>query len=292
MLTIIFDDKNIFFVEILNLTDFERRIFMKTDNHVHSPFCPHGSTDSFIEYIERGIELGLTEITFTEHAPLPKGFIDPTPEKDSGMDAALLSSYLEELQQLKEQFKNQITIKSGLEVDYIEGFEQETKTFLNEIGPFLDDSILSVHFIQHQNKWHCIDFSAESFSDISNELGSVDAVYTSYFDTLEKSITAELGPFKPQRIGHITLVHKFQHRYKPSKNFDDRVYQILEKIHQQNYQLDYNGAGVIKPLCREPYPPERFAKRAVELGVPLRYGSDAHQAKDLGQGYKSLIKLT
>ena len=265
---------------------------MKNDNHVHSPFCPHGSTDSFIEYIHRGIELGLTEITFTEHAPLPEGFTDPTPEKDSGMDAALLSAYFQEIQQLKEQFKDQITIKSGLEVDYIEGFEQETKAFLDKIGPFLDDSILSVHFIQHQNKWYCIDFSAESFSDISTELGSVDAVYSKYYDTLEKSITSDLGLYKPQRMGHITLVHKFQHRFHPSTSFDDRVYKILEKIQQQNYQIDYNGAGVVKPLCREPYPPERFAKRAVELGIPLRYGSDAHQAKDLGQGFESLIKLT
>lgn len=265
---------------------------MKTDNHVHSPFCPHGSTDSFNEYVERGIELGLKEITFTEHAPLPKGFVDPTPEKDSGMDAALLYTYFQELQLLKEQYKNKITIKSGLEVDYIEGFEQETKAFLNEIGPLLDDSILSVHFIHHDNHWHCIDYSADVFGEISTELGSVDAVYAKYYDTLEKSITADLGIYKPQRIGHITLAHKFQHRYQPTKSFDDRVYQILEKIQQQNYQLDYNGAGVVKPLCREPYPPERFAKRAVELGIPLRYGSDAHQAKDLGQGYKALIKLT
>ena len=43
---------------------------MKTDSHVHSPFCPHGSKDSFVEYIERGIKLGLQEITFTEHAVL------------------------------------------------------------------------------------------------------------------------------------------------------------------------------------------------------------------------------
>lgn len=263
---------------------------MKTDNHIHSPFCPHGSTDSFEKYINRGIELGLTEMTFTEHAPLPKGFIDPTPEKDSGMDAALLTTYFHELQKLKEQYKNQITIKAGLEVDYIEGFEQETTAFLNEFGPYIDDSILSVHFIQYQHQWYCIDFSADHFSEISSKLGSVDAVYTSYFNTLEKSITADLGPYKPRRIGHITLVHKFQHRYKPFKNFDNRIYQILEAIQQQNYQLDYNGAGVVKPLCREPYPPERFAKRAVELGIPLLYGSDAHQAKDLGQGYQSLIK--
>jgi histidinol-phosphatase (PHP family) len=60
-------------------------------------------------------------------------------------------------------------------------------------------------------------------------------------------------------------------------------------IKDQRYELDYNGAGLVKPLCGEPYPPERFAKRAIDLGIPLIYGSDAHQAKDLGQGHQALI---
>lgn len=262
---------------------------MKSDRHIHTPFCPHGSTDSFDKYITRGIELGLKEMTFTEHAPLPRNFEDPTPEKDSGMDASLLLDYFQELQVLKEHYKDKILIKTGLEVDFIEGFETETKEFLNEVGEFLDDSILSVHFIKQNQKWHCMDFSDHSFNEIAAELGSVDAVYAKYYDTLEKSITTDLGMYKPKRIGHITLVHKFQHRYPPATNFDDRVYRVLELIKEQRYSIDYNGAGFVKPLCGEPYPPERFAKYAFDLGIPLVYGSDAHQAKDLGQGFKSLI---
>ncbi|MCF7623908.1 MULTISPECIES: histidinol-phosphatase HisJ [Bacillaceae] len=263
---------------------------MKADGHVHTPFCPHGSTDKFDEYITRGIELGLKEITFTEHAPLPRNFQDPTPEKDSGMDAALLLNYFQELRVLKERYKDKILIKTGLEVDFIEGYEKETKEFLDEIGEFLDDSILSVHFIKHQNSWHCIDFSEIGFAEIANELGSVESVYAKYYDTLEKSIETDLGIYKPKRIGHITLVHKFQHRYPPASSFDERVYKVLEMIKDQRYELDYNGAGLVKPLCGEPYPPERFAKRALELGIPLIYGSDAHQAKDLGQGHQALIE--
>ena len=93
MLAIIFDDKNVFFCrKYLKYPYFSGgETLMKTDNHIHSPFCPHGSTDSFDEYINRGIELGLTEITLQNMHHYHKIFIDPTPEKDSGMDAALLS---------------------------------------------------------------------------------------------------------------------------------------------------------------------------------------------------------
>ncbi|WP_110927232.1 histidinol-phosphatase HisJ [Bacillus massiliglaciei] len=262
---------------------------MKADNHIHTPFCPHGSSDSFQEYIQRGIELGLEEMTFTEHAPLPETFIDPTPDKDSGMDPDALPAYFKELQAIKQQYWGKMNIRIGLEIDFIEGYEEETVRFLNENGPFLDDAILSVHFIRHEDQWHCIDFHEDTFHTIANKMGSVDAVYQKYFDTLEKSIVTDLGLYKPKRIGHITLAHKFQKKYPPAEAFDRRIYHILDLIRKHEYELDYNGAGAVKPLCREPYPPERFAKYALQLGIPLRYGSDAHQAKGLGQGFSSLI---
>ena len=264
-------------------------ILMKNDSHVHSPYCPHGSSDSFEDYIEQAIMLGIEELTFTEHAPLPEGFVDPTPDRDSGMERGLLLDYFQELASLKKKYKEKIIIKAGLEVDYIEGFEVETKKFLNQVGQYLDDSILSVHFIRSENEWHCIDFSDEVFESIATRSGSVDAVYASYYDTLEKSIAADLGSFKPKRIGHITLIHKFQQRFLPKENYDQKLYSILDKMSNQGYELDYNGAGAIKPLCLEPYPPERFIKYALKLGIPLRYGSDAHQAKDLGQGYDACL---
>ena len=43
-------------------------------------------TIPFEEYIEKALSLGIKEISFTEHAPLPEGFMDTTPEKDSAMD--------------------------------------------------------------------------------------------------------------------------------------------------------------------------------------------------------------
>ena len=54
--------------------------------------------------------------------------------------------------------------------------------------------------------------------------------------------------------------------------------------------MDYNGAGTAKPLCREPYPPDWVIQEAMGLNIPLVYGSDAHQAKELGQGMEQMIK--
>jgi len=43
---------------------------MIADGHIHTPFCPHGTADTFEQYIEWFLEHQVDEISFTEHAPL------------------------------------------------------------------------------------------------------------------------------------------------------------------------------------------------------------------------------
>ncbi|MBD8032320.1 MULTISPECIES: histidinol-phosphatase HisJ [Solibacillus] len=261
---------------------------MMRDGHIHTPFCPHGSTDSFEEYIEKAIESGFKEISFTEHAPLPDGFIDPTPDKDSGMDKVYLKNYLHQLKTLKEHYQSKIIINIGLEVDYIIGFEQQTRQFLNEFGPFLDDAILSVHFLQTADEYVCIDFSDEVYLQFANKVGGIAPMYELYYETVKKSILADLGPFKPKRIGHPTLIHKFQLAH--SKQIDDslQIKEILILMKQHHYELDFNSAGLSKPFCKEPYPPLPFVQFAKELKIPIIFGSDAHTAQHLHQHYEVL----
>jgi histidinol-phosphatase (PHP family) len=256
----------------------------KVDGHIHTPFCPHGSMDSFHEYIERAIALRYSQLTFTEHAPLPRGFVDTTPDQDSGMAEDDVPLYFETLEELKETYKHRITILSGLEVDYIEGFEDETADILNKWGWRLDDSILSVHFLHYKNKWDCLDFSPDVFQEMIGLYGSADEIYRHYYRTVLKSIEADLGPFKPKRIGHITLVKKFQKLYHASSPFNKEIQWILEAAASRGLELDYNGAGVIKPHCGESYPPEEVIEQARKLGIKTVYGSDAHSAAGIGQG--------
>ena len=185
---------------------------MKRDGHVHTPFCPHGTKDRFEDYIEKALTLGMEEISFTEHAPLPKGFMDTTPAKDSAMSWSELSLYFDELERVKKIYKGKIKINSGLEIDFIEGFESEIKQTLNQIGSKLDDAILSVHFLKNKQKYDCLDYSPQFFSKMVESYGSVEAIYQKYYETVQLSVHADLGIYKPIRIGHITLVHKFQNQ--------------------------------------------------------------------------------
>src|SRR5262245_57001788 len=118
----------------------------RRDGHTHTEVCPHGSREPTEQFINRAIELGFDTYSLTEHPPLPDGFKDPTPDQSCGMNQTDLNRYLEMGQRLKRKYVDRILIKLGLEVDYIPGFEVETRRMLSQVGPELDDALLSVHF--------------------------------------------------------------------------------------------------------------------------------------------------
>lgn len=262
---------------------------MKRDGHIHSPYCPHGTTDTFESYIEKAISEGFTDISFTEHAPIPADFIDPTPDQDSFMTMENFRAYVEKIQNLQTQYRDQIRIRLGVELDFIEGYEVQTTAFLNTYGHLLDDAILSVHFLKHQNEYVCIDFSDEVFIDFARRVGSVEAVYNLYYDTVKQSITANLGHYKPKRIGHPTLVHKFQLAHGEVIDDDRHIREILTSMHEHGYELDVNSAGLSKKYCQESYPAPRYIDYAKSLGLQLVFGSDAHQVKDLHNYYDDIM---
>ena len=261
---------------------------MKRDGHIHTHFCPHGTKDSTELYIEKAIKSGFTDISFTEHAPLPIGFTDPTPAKDSSMRLEQLAPYVDEITHLKNVYKKDIQIRLGLEVDFIAGYEQEIRAFLNEIGPNLDDAILSVHFLQVDDRYFCADYSKDVFTELAGACGSVESAYQLYYDTVEASIQADLGPFKPKRIGHPTLIHKFQLAHGEKIDDSAQIRHILQSMKKAGCELDVNGAGFSKPDCLEAYPPLPFIEYAKSLGIPLVFGSDAHNVNGLHKHYEKI----
>lgn len=249
------------------------------DGHIHTPYCPHGTDDTFDKYIEKAIEVGLDEISFTEHFPLPNGFKDPAPDDDSSIKLEQMNNYIEDVNNLKNKYKNKIKINVGAEVDYIEGFENEIKSLLNEYGKYLEDSILSVHMIKIKDKYYCMDFSSEEFEKIIALLGSVENVYNLYYDTLIKAVNADLGDNKPKRIGHLNLVRKYNKKFPYDYSKNEKLEQLIKLISQKGYELDYNVAGLFKEDCGETYISGYLAELVKKYNIKVVLGSDSHNSK-------------
>jgi histidinol-phosphatase (PHP family) len=255
------------------------------DGHIHSPYCPHGTKDSFELYVEQALKLGLKEITFTEHMPLPSNFMDPEFLKSCAPTVALIDDYIKKLDYIKEKFKSVIKINTGFEVDYIEGYEEKTKEMLNRYANKLEDGILSVHFLKFEDEYYCVDISPEEFGKLSKKLGGVEKVYDKYYKTLLKAVKADLGTFKPKRIGHPTLVRIFNTKYPLDYTNITLLEEIIKEMKIRNYEVDFNTAGIRKPYCKEIYPSGIFAELVERYALKVVYGSDAHTALDVGRNF-------
>ena len=112
------------------------------DYHMHTPLCGHAKGEPF-EYVEHAISVGLTEIGFSDHAPL-LSHRDPRVT----MDYDQLPLYHSMIREVQDKYKDQISIKLGIEADFLPGFEDKTKEMLAAF-PY-DYVIGSIHFM---GKW-------------------------------------------------------------------------------------------------------------------------------------------
>ena len=157
---------------------------------------------------------------------------------------------------------------------------------------------MSVHFIQNsENKFHCIDFSPEDLAaGVKELLDDPQEIYHRYLMLVKDSIEADLGEYAPKRIGHMSLIKKYQDYFSFPEKFDERnmllIEEILREIRQTKRQLDFNLAGMYKPYCNEFYPGIQVFSLAKKMQIPLVYGSDAHGIAAVGQGYHLFSSLT
>lgn len=262
------------------------------DGHTHTELCPHGSGDRTALMIEKAIECRIEKICLTEHAPLPANFIqeyigDATALQTAALQRNQVDTYLELGRQLQRIYGSRIDISIGFEVDFIPGFEADTRDFLDQYGPLTEENILSVHFMDGVNNgFWCVDYSEEEFErGFGPWLKNQSELYFKYFSLMRQAVKTDFGTYTPQRIGHLDLIKKYQNHFGFNERLDRRSLQVVSDIlhilRGQGRELDYNFAGLFKSNCQDMYPSRFIQGMAYVIGVPYVLGSDAHGVKDL-----------
>ena len=122
---------------------------LPADYHMHTPLCRH-ATGEPTELAAQAVRLGLKEIGFSDHSPMPRDDFD-----DWRMQAADLDEYVARVEQARRDHPN-LVIKLALEVDYLPGYEDWIRD-LAARHPW-DYFIGSVHYVS--DSW-AIDNPAE-----------------------------------------------------------------------------------------------------------------------------------
>lgn len=239
------------------------------DYHMHTPLCGHAIGEPE-EYVQKAIEIGLEEIGFSDHAP----FVHMRDPKVT-MAHEQLPEYYQMIEDVRERFKDQIRIKIAIEADFIPGYEDKTKEILDDYT--YDYVIGSVHFIKD---WGFDNPDERVKWDQSN----VNQVYHDYYELLRQS--AKSGMF--DIIAHADLVKKFGHR--ASESMIDEVEKTAQVFKETGVACEINTSGWRKDVG-EQYPAFDCMQIYAKHGVPLTFGSDAHDPIDVGNGFERALEL-
>lgn len=240
-------------------------IGMPIDYHTHNVRCGH-AVGELEEYVQSAIRQGMTQIGLSDHMPLVNLSNEEHP--DIAMPMEELPRYFEECQRLKEKYKDEIAVRVGLEMDYVEGFEEAIGKIATAF-PW-DYLIGSAHFL---GTWDVTDFrQARRWEG----LRVVDA-FERYYDAIKKAAATGFYDY----IGHIDAIKRFA-PHAPEADVAALEEETLQALKKHDLAFELNVAGIHAP-CKEQYPAFRILERARALDIPVTYGSDAHHPDKVGQ---------
>ncbi|MDT8445685.1 MAG: histidinol-phosphatase HisJ [bacterium] len=262
---------------------------IQRDGHFHTQFCRHGKRQPTEAMLERAVELGFQRVSLTEHAPLPEGAVaDARLLDELALRPDELEPYLEHCRQMKAQFKGRLEVLVGLELDFVPGFEQATVDLVTQWGEQLEDSLLSLHFLPGSGAPKMLDFSPEDFTQgLLKDYGTLESVHAAYWEWLTASARWGFKSHRPKRIGHPGLIYKFTKVLGgPEEPSPAQAEAFLDAVQAQGYQLDHNHSGYSRATCGRAYLPKNMENMALQRGLELVYGSDAHGIDSVGGFYQ------
>jgi histidinol-phosphatase (PHP family) len=236
----------------------------KTDYHIHTTFSD-GKSDPE-EYIGAAVAAGIKEIGFSEHINLI------AEDQEWCMDPARVHEYISYIAKLKKKFA-EIKIRTGLEVDYRPGKEEDILTFLD--GLALDYVIGSVHYMEEKT----VDSGPEFYDN-----RDIDELYRTYFEYVIEAVASGLFDI----IAHCDLVRIFN--FRPSHNPEPLYRKLAGMMSRHDVAFEVNTNGRNRPLG-DFYPDRRFLKIFREENVAVCVNSDAHFPQRVGQYFEEAYLL-
>ena len=241
------------------------------DYHTHTSLCRHagGTMD---EYMAEAGRKGLRELGFADHFPLDA--LQYRPRCQVTMDFAELGGYMDAVRGLA-QSSGGVTVKLGIEVDYLPGKEKLLRELLGRC-PF-DYVIGSIHFM---DDW---DFTHPVYADDyrNKDLGRL---YRRYFDLVREACLSGLFDI----IGHVDVIKKFG--YFPVEDLEPFWLSTAAVLSETGTSVELNTAGRDAPVG-EFYPHRRLLELCLKAGVAVTLGSDAHAPEQVGRYFPEAEQL-
>lgn len=234
--------------------------------HTHTYRCGHAVGDIF-DYVESAEIAGLEKLGFTEHTPLPDGYMPEIRMNISEMD-----DYLGKIDQARIKHPN-ISIYKGLECEYMEKYHN-----------FFEDELLGNRGIEYLIcGMHFFPVGKEIvFAYSVKNRGKSELIC--YTKSLVKAMESGLFAF----VAHPDLFGYF------CKEWDEETKacskEILQAAKDTKTILEINAQGWLKEKIitskgkRSVYPINNFWEMASEYNISVIVNSDAHSPDRIDYG--------
>lgn len=257
---------------------------MLTNYHTHSRFCDgKGEPRKYVEY---ALNHGFNALGFSGHAPLP--YENKFSIKD-------YPGYIQAVRDLQEEYKGQIDIKLGLEIDYIPGIIEDFSPLIQQ-GK-LDYTIGSIHLIPEPA---AIDYLREHPEEAIEHLWMIDGSrYEVYDEGLQRFFAGDIRrgvktffrqnnemieSQRPTIVGHFDkIVMHNRNRYFQYDEpwFQSLVGETVALIKETGCICEVNTRGIYKGRHFDYYPAKGTLVKMNQMGIPVMVSTDAHQPEDL-----------
>ena len=238
------------------------------DLHTHHDRCGHAHGD-LEAYVRAALRLGLTTLGASDHAPLLLEGAGDEPAPGMHMPASAFDGYLAEAADLRARHADRLDVLIGVEADHLAGREAAYGRLLAD--PRLDYVLGAVHYV---DGYHVYDRARwEAGID-------VDAAYARYLELVREA--AGSGLFDV--MAHIDAMKARAPRppRAPEREWDVTV----EALRAADVAVEVNTSGLRK--CGEPFPAWGLIERLHEAGVPLTFGSDAHDPGEVHHAWTEI----
>ncbi len=237
------------------------------DLHTHHRRCGHARGE-LADYVAAALELGIATLGLSDHAPLLIGDPDDS-APGMHMPRSAFPGYLAEAAALRERMRGRIDVLVGVEADYLAGTEEAYRELLDDAR--IDYVLGSVHYfdgfhVYDRTRWLAVD--------------DVDAIHVRYHRLVRAAATTGLFDV----MAHIDAVKGRGHR--SSREAEGEWDETIRVLAGTGVAVEINTSGYRK--CGEPFPSWEVVERLHAAGVPLTYGSDAHDPSEILHGWRDV----
>lgn len=239
--------------------------------HTHTIFCDGKNTPE--EMVQKAIENKFDAIGFSGH-----GYT----EFDVSYCMKDTKGYILTVNELKEEYKNQIEIYLGLEED---AFSVQNRADFDYI-------IGSSHYVKIKDRIIPIDYKYKYLKE-AVELCGNDAVKLA--EEYYKAFCGYIKKRKPDIVGHFDLITKFDEKYTPLFLEDKRYFEVADfyitEALKNDVIFEVNTKAVSEGLRTKPYPDVRILHKIRKNGGKVIISSDSHSIDTLNFGFYEAKKM-